>query len=272
MNKAIKATYFVFFVTCSLLLWFATASAVHAQDSTAPTNKWQFEITPYFLAAAMKGDVGTGGVTADIDMSFEDIWDNLDAGIMALFEARKGPWIFAFDAVYFRLKGEQTKSWTGPLGIVSVKGDVEATMTQQLYQGTVGYRVIDNNTKLDLTAGVRHTIAENELDLVLNTSGNLFPGGTRHLSGSKSWSDPVFGLRVITPFAQKWSFYGYGDIGGFGVGSDITYQAVAGIRWQISRIVSAKLAYRYLYQDFSDDGFVWDMSYHGPMLGIGFTF
>jgi hypothetical protein len=211
-------------------------------------------------------------VTADIDMSFEDIWNNLDVGFMGVFEARRGPWIFALDAVYFRLKGQQTNSWTGPFGKVSVEGDVEAALTQQLYQGSLGYRVIDNRTKLDLTGGVRHTIAENELDLVLNTSGNLFPNGKRNLSGKKSWSDPVFGVRTIVPFAQKWSFYGYADFGGFGVGSDITYQLLAGIRWQISKIISAKLAYRYLYQDYNDDDFVWDVTYNGPLLGIGFTF
>ena len=272
MKNTIQATYSPILVTFCFLFCLVAATFVHAQDSTASNNKWQFEITPYFLAAAMKGDVGTGGVVADIDMSFEDIWNNLDVGLMGVFEARKGPWIFAFDFVYFRLEGRETRSWRGPLGIVSVEGDVQATLTQQLYQGSVGYRVIDSRNKLDLTGGVRHTIAENELDLVLNTSGNLFPGGKRNLSGKKSWSDPVFGLRGIVPFAQKWSFYGYADFGGFGIGSDITYQVLAGIRWQITRGFSAKLAYRYLYQDYSDGGFVWDMSYQGPLLGVGFTF
>jgi len=207
MKKTIKATYFIFFFACSLMLWLVTASVVHAQDSTVPANKWQFEITPYFLAAAMNGEAGAGGVKADIDMSFEDIWNNLDAGLMAAFEARKGPWIFAFDAVYFRLKGEETKSWTGPGGIVTVDGAVEATLTQQLYQGTVGYRVYDQKTKVDVTGSVRHTIVENELDLALDTSGSVFPGGTYNMSGKKSWSDPVFGLRVLTPFFRKMVFF-----------------------------------------------------------------
>jgi opacity protein-like surface antigen len=272
MKKRIKTVSFVWVVACSLLLGLVTAPGLHAQDSTEPTNKWQFEITPYFLAAAMNGTVGTGGISADIDMSFNDIWNNLDAGLMGVFEARNGPWIFAVDAVYFRLKDEPTKSWTGPLGKVTVKGDVEATLTQQVYTGWVGYRVSDNKLKVDLTGGVRHTIAENDVSIVLNSSGNLFPGGTRNMSGRKSWEDPVIGVRLSEPFSKKWSAYGYGDIGGFGGGSDITYQFVLGLRWQFSKVVSAKLAYRYLYQDYTDDDFVWDMSYHGPMLGLGFTF
>lgn len=272
VEKRIKITYFAFFVTCSLLLVLLTAPGVHAQDSTAPKNKWQFEITPYFLAAAMNGEVGAGNVKADIDMSFEDIWNNLDMGLMGAFEARKGPWIFAIDAVYFRLKNEETNSWTGPGGIVTANGDVEATLTQQLYQGTVGYRVYDEKTKVDLTGSVRYTIVETELDLALETSGPIFPGGTYNLSDKQSWADPVFGVRVLTPFSEKWSFLGYADMGGFNVGSTITYQAIAGIRWQFSKVVSAKLAYRYLYQDFDDDDFDWDMTYHGPLIGFGFSF
>lgn len=43
-------------------------------------------------------------------------------------------------------------------------------------------------------------------------------------------------------------------------------------KWQFSKVASAKLAYRYLYQDFEKDNFVWDMAAHGPMIGIGFHF
>ena len=147
MEKNIKTTYFVFLVACSLLVGLLTAPGLQAQESTASKNKWQFELTPYFLAAAMNGEVGAGNVEADIDMSFEDIWNNLDMGLMGAFEVRKGPWIFAIDAVYFRLKDEETKSWTGPGGIITANGDVEATLTQQLYQGSVGYRVYDQKPR-----------------------------------------------------------------------------------------------------------------------------
>ena len=272
MKRMINAIYFTFLVACFFMAGFVAVSGAHAQDSESKTNKWQFEITPYFLAAAMNGEAGAGGITTDIDMSFEDIWNNLDVGLMGIFEARKGPWIFALDAVYFRLKDEETNSWTGPNGKVTVDGAVEATLVQQLYQGTVGYRVIDSKTKLDFTGGLRYTIVDNDFDLTLSTNNETFPGGQRSLSISESWTDPVFGVRFLAPFSKKWSFFGYGDIGGFSVGSTITYQAIAGLRWQFSKVVSAKLAYRYLYQDFEDDDFVWDMVYQGPLIGIGFTF
>jgi hypothetical protein len=255
-----------------MLLGLVASPLAHAQDSLRSADKWQFEITPYFLAASLNGDVGIGGVTADVDMSFSDIWDRLNAGFMAIFEARNGPWIFLFDGLYFRLEGEETRSWQGPLGIVSIASEVEATTSQQLYQLSAGYRLIDDRTKLDLIGAMRYNHLNLDLDLVVTTSGNLFPGGKRNLSGSKDWWDPVIGMRLITPFAQKWSFIGYADLGGFGVGSDFTFQAIAGIKWQFLKAISAKLGYRYLYQDFEKDNFVWDMAAYGPIIGIGFRF
>jgi len=272
MKNSIKVSCLAWILACCVLLGLVASPAAGEQDSTKQADKWQFEITPYFLAANLNGDTGIGGVTADVDMSFSDIWDKLNAGFMAAFEARKEPWIFLFDSLYFRLEDEETRSWQGPLGIVSVAGEVEATMTQQIYQLSAGYRLIDERTKLDLVGAMRYTHLDIDLDLVVTTSGNLFPGGTRSMSGSKDWWDPVIGMRLITPFSQKWSFIGYADLGGFGVGSDFTFQAIAGIKWQFSKVVSAKLAYRYLYQDFEKDNFVWDMAAQGPMLGIGFHF
>ena len=65
---------------------------------------------------------------------------------------------------------------------------------------------------------------------------------------------------------------GYGDIGGFGVGCHFTFQLLAGVNWQFTKIVSAKLGYRYLYQDYGHNGFVWDMTASGFYLGAGFQF
>ena len=186
MDK-IKVNCLLWILGFCVILWLVAPPVAYAQDSTKQADKWQFEITPYFLAASLNGDIGIRGVTADVDIIFSDIWDRLNAGFMAAFEARKGPWIFLFDGLYFRLEGEETRSWQGPLGIVSITGEVEATMNQQLYQLSAGYRLIDERTKLDLVGAMRYTHLDVDLDLVVTTSGNLFPGGTRNMSGSKDW-------------------------------------------------------------------------------------
>jgi opacity protein-like surface antigen len=260
----------------AVLLGAALALAVYipaAAQTEAGSNvdKWQFEITPYIFGAGMNGKTGFGSVTANVDMSFDDILKNLDQGFMALFEARKGPWTFGMEGVYFKLKNEGSKSWQGPLGNTGT-GSLEATMTEQLYGLTVGYRVLDEHTKVDVIGAARYTQLDTDLNLVVSTSGSLLPGGSNSISGTESWWDPVIGVRVLEPLAEAWTLAGYADIGGFGVGSDLTYQLLAGVNWQFAKSVTAKAGYRYLYQNYKNGGFVWDMKSSGFYFGAGFKF
>jgi hypothetical protein len=247
------------------------APASAQTETVTDTDKWQFEITPYIFAAGMNGKTGIGSVTSNVDMSFDDILKNLDQGFMALFEARKGPWTYSLEGVYFKLKDEGAKSWQGPLGSSST-GSLEATMTEQLYQLTAAYRVLDEHTKVDVLGAARYTQLDTELNLVVSSSGSLLPGGSNSISGTENWWDPVIGARVLVPLADAWTLVGYADYGGFGVGSDPTYQLLAGVNWQFSKSVNAKAGYRYLYQDYKNNNFVWDMTSSGYYLGAGFKF
>lgn len=241
-------------------------------QAAAASDAWRFEVTPYVLGASLKGTTGINNVTADVDMPFSEIVKNLDSGFMMLFEAGRGRWSYGFEGVYFKLKEEGTRSWQGPGGIGSATGNLETAMSEQIYQVSVGHRVLDERTKLDLIGAVRYTRLDSDLDLVV-TTGPLLPGGARSLSERADWWDPVLGVRVLVPFADHWSFLGYGDVGGFGVGSDVTYQAIAGVAWEFAKGFKAKAGYRYLYQDYKDDkGFIWDMAAHGFYIGMGFAF
>src|SRR5215470_3538456 len=129
-------------VTAALCRAVVLGMALTAAPARA-ADEWQFEVTPYVFGAGLRGTTGVGPVTADIDSSFGDIMKHFDSGLMAAAEARKGLWTFAFDGVYFRLKDQATRSWQGPAGIGSATGDLEATVTNLVYQLAVGYRVVD---------------------------------------------------------------------------------------------------------------------------------
>lgn len=232
---------------------------------------WQFELTPYVFGPSFKGELGVHGVTADVDFPVSDALQHLDRGLMGMFEARKGAWGFGFDFIYARLKSEKANSWQGPGGIGSGTGDLEVSATSQIYQFSANHRLWDASTKLDVVGGLRYTRLENSVNLV-TTTGGLLPGNSTSLSDTKSWWDPVIGARFVAPVADKWSFLGYADVGGFGVGSDITYQLIAGAERQFSKTFSAKVGYRYLYQDYENNGFVWKIGAHGPYLGLGIGF
>jgi opacity protein-like surface antigen len=247
----------------------ALAAALAGAAQAAPAEEWRFELTPYLFGASLTGTTGVGDVRAAVDMSFDDVLDNLDSGFMAMLEARKGKWGFGLDGVYFKLKDERTRSWQGPGGIGTATGTLEATMTQQVVQVFAAYRIAEGPSSVDVIGAARYTQLDSDLTLV-TTTGGLLPGNTRSLSGGKEWWDGVIGVRATMPLAERWTLVSYADIGAGG--SDIAYQGILGVNWQASKTFAVKGGYRYFYQDYEEGGFVWDMAAHGLYLGLGISF
>jgi hypothetical protein len=219
----------------------------------------------------LDGTVGVAGVTGDVDMGIGDILDRLDSAFMGTVEVRRKRWGILFDGIYMHLKGESTRSWQGSGGLGTATGQLSADMTEKVYNLAYARRVVDEGTRADLIVGTRFTSLESHLNLVV-TTGGLLPGGTRTVSDEQSWWDPIFGFRMILPFAKHWSSVLYADLGGFSVGSDLTSQGLVGINWDITDHFIAKVGYRYIYADYSDDGFIWEMAAHGPYAGVGIRF
>jgi len=63
-----------------------------------------------------------------------------------------------------------------------------------------------------------------------------------------------------------------GDIGGFDVGSELTWQAYAGLEYQFPNSMYAALGYRALSVDYSSGGFTYDMVTSGPQIEFGMKF
>jgi hypothetical protein len=184
----------------------------------------------------MDGTVGVGGVSGNVDMGIGDVLDRLDSAFMAMVEARKGRWALLVDGGFMHLKGEGTRAWQGPGGIGTSTGELSADATEEIYNLAFGRRVVDQSdgSKADLIVGARFTRVESHLDLTVSTGGSL-PGGTNSIGDEQSWWDPVIGLRLLFPLAKRWTVVGYADLGGFGVGSDITSQALVGINWEMTK-------------------------------------
>jgi hypothetical protein len=221
----------------------------------------------------MDGTVGVGGVSGNVDMGVGDILDRLDGAFMGMVEARKGASALLIDGGFMHLKDQGTRAWQGPGGIGTSTGELSADVTEEIYNLAFGRRLVDESggSKADLIVGARFTQIESHLDLTVSTGGPL-PGGTNSISDEQSWWDPVVGFRLLFPLGERWVAVGYADLGGFGVGSDITTQALAGINWEMTKRFVAKLGYRYLMADYSDDGFVWEMATHGMYAGVGIRF
>jgi hypothetical protein len=91
----------------------------------------------------------------------------------------------------------------------------------------------------------------------------------------QDWVDPIIGARYIWTICDQWKLNLRGDIGGFGVGSDFTYNAIGLVEYKPWKHVSFLGGYRVLYQNYKDgsgiDEFKFDVTMHGPVLALNFT-
>jgi hypothetical protein len=80
------------------------------------------------------------------------------------------------------------------------------------------------------------------------------------------------GVRSRLPLAERLDLLLRADVGGFGVGSDLSYQLGAGVDWSFNQGFRVVVGYRHLYVDFDDDGFEYDMATSGPLVGVVLAF
>jgi hypothetical protein len=105
-------------------------------------------------------------------------------------------------------------------------------------------------------------------------------GGGPQVDADKHWVDPVVGIRTLWELTPKWTVTALGDIGGFGAGSEFSWQAagLVGYRFGLLGDDNAKVlaGCRALYQDYKSGSgrneFKWDMTLHGPVLGLAIGF
>jgi len=237
----------------------ALAGLALLASSPAPAEGWKHELAPYLWGAAMDGTAGIGGVTADVNMSFGDILDHLEMGFMGTYRATKDRYVLNFDAIYMGL-GTTVR---GPNG--QLKADVD--MDQTALEADAGYEAVDN---LVVFGGLRYV----DLSGKVAAQGPL--GIERSGDGGADWLDPVLGVTYTIPFGDQWSSTLRGDIGGFGVGSDFSWQLAATLRWQASPRIGVVGAYRYIAMDYESgknaNYFKYDVAISGPALGMVFTF
>ena len=93
-------------------------------------------------------------------------------------------------------------------------------------------------------------------------------GPNQSVDGSvtKNWLDPVIAARLGVPLGGKWGLSLYGDVGGIIFGSDLTWQGVATVDYQISHKMSLGAGWRYLKVDYDKGDFLYDVGQSSPTV------
>jgi hypothetical protein len=256
------------------LMLAACVPAVFAEEKPDESSGWHFQVAPYLWMVALNGDVTVKGQESDPDLSFSDIWDELNIAATLTFDARKGKWGFLGDVIVANL-GKSTRG-------EGIK--IDPTIKQTLLTAGVSYRLgtwnFSETTGKDLPAvtveglfGVRYT----HLDVELDFKNAPLPDA----SGDKDWFDPLIGARAFIDLSDRWALAITGNVGGFGLGSDFTWEAMGTIGYRF-RLFSEKnnarfaAGYRAIYQDYSErsgsDRFEWEVTLHGPIVGLVISF
>lgn len=241
----------------------AYSSAPYRDDS----SDVQFRFEPYIWATTFEGDMGLKGIKSEADLSLSGTFDKANGGAGFMFMARSGDW--AFNTDFFHTELSDTSP--GPEGIdfEEARLDLDANYWTQ----TVGYSFLRNDYgHFGLLLGFRFADAKGKLE----ARGGTLPDGTpverRHFSGSDSWIDPVVGYDLRSEISEAVYFHSEGDIGGFGANSDLTWRALAGLGLGMSEKAFLEVGYKAISFDYEARDFIYDITSHGPFLGLDLTF
>ena len=99
-------------------------------------------------------------------------------------------------------------------------------------------------------------------------------------SGSVDWVDPFIGARVRQQLAPGQEIVVRGDVGGFGAGSQFTWQAIGTYNWLLGVThgipVDGYVGFRALSADYSQGSgtskFTFDNVIYGPVIGATMRF
>jgi hypothetical protein len=229
----------------------AAATLLTATATVAQTNQ---TLAIYGIGASINCTAELGNLTTDVSVDTDKVLDNLEMAGMARYRYETPKWSIVTDGVYMGLGGS--------------KNDVKLDIDLFVMEVDAGYRFSES---AEVFGGLRYTDISAEVAAHAPISGD--PIGAKQ---SETFVDPVVGVRFAKPLSEKWMVQGQGDVGGFGVGMDMQWQAMLDFGYRASDLVSLWFGYRALNQDFDESGkndkFAMDVTYQGPQAAVAFHF
>jgi hypothetical protein len=246
MELCVNRYISLFALIAALVVGWATSAAAQPP----PDDGWNVFVAPYLMGAAMSGTTAVRGLEVDVDISASDIFSNLQFGAMGLVVARKGNWGFGSDLIWMAL------------------GTTVRETNVDFNQGAFAFYGLRRlGPAADVTFGLRVNTLQGEL---------TFKGPDITVNQDKTWVDPIVGITLRTEAERRAQLRLYTEVGGFGAGSDFTWQVFPTVSLKLTSKASLELGYRWLDLDYAtgenNEGFSYDVLTQGPVFGLGFRF
>lgn len=243
----------------AVLLGLILTGSVHATEAAA---QWRFETMPFLWAAGQDGTIDFEEFHADLDIGFGDLIGEVDGALMLPVVGRNGRWGLRFEIVYVDISDQDADVSD------TVIETVDYQANHRIMELVPSYSVFKvGPASVDVVAGGRYTRVENTFtfggDSIMEMSLEL----------QDRWIEPLIGVQAAGA-VKRWTFAAHGDIGGFGVGADFTWQAFGYVGYTFSPRLTIRGGYRHFDTDFEDrdDNFIFDVAMSGPMIGASFRF
>jgi hypothetical protein len=265
-------------------------------------SQWQFSFTPYLWLPWISGNMVVKGRGLDVAVDPAQIIDHLDwptivPAWMSYAEARRGPLSLFNDIVWTQLSGSGgfTRTVSGRVATRTFGADINVDYQLAIVEAGGAYEIWSRgsqgspgSTAFDLLAGARYW--HQDVDVSADLTGTVAFGGPLGItisgnraiakSGSVDWVDPFIGARVRQQLAPGQEIVLRGDVGGFGAGSQFSWQAIGTYNWLLCVThgipVDGYVGFRALSADFSQGSgtskFEFDNVIYGPVIGATMRF
>jgi len=271
-------------------------------EPAPPLSQWQFSFTPYLWLPWISGNLVVKGRGLDVAVDPSQLLDHLDwptivPAWMSYAEARRGPLSLFNDIVWSDVSGGGgfSRTVSGRLATATFGGNIKADYQLAIVETGGAYTVWSQgsqsspgSTAFDLLTGAR--VWYQNVDISGNLTGTVALNGPLGItvmgnraiakSGSVDWVDPFVGARIQQQLAPGQEIMLRGDVGGFGAGSQFSWQAIATYNSPLCEIhgipVDGYVGFRALSVDYSQGSgtsrFEFNNVIYGPVIGATMRF
>ena len=237
----------------------AAAGTLSAQGNNATDDQWHVSASPYFWPLGLHGIAGADQRTVSLHASPADLLSDLRFGLMGTTELRRKRFVVPIDMVWAKLGDDAALPTTA---LAATSADFKADLF--ILTPKVGYRLIDRKRiKIDALTGFRYWHLGQTLEFIPSRLGLNF-------EGSQNWVDPLVGGRIELPLSKALVVNIFGDVGGWGAGSQLDYQigGLLGYKWTPKWTLQA--GWRYLDVNYRGSA-IFDATLSGVLFGVTYS-
>ncbi|HXJ37618.1 MAG TPA: hypothetical protein VMS22_26620 [Candidatus Eisenbacteria bacterium] len=268
----------------SLTLALAEETVESGATEAPPPKKWEFEARPYAWISGTFGSMTVKGNTVHLATTPSDVFHLLIHGnafaLAGYFALRYDQWSVFVDSDGGYL--EETVRETIPTQLctltVQAKDKVKFATTDVGFGYRLGEWTLPNRERrvtLGVYAGMRYMHFGNKLNLGVGVVHGVQRAG--EVKDVFDWADPMIGVQWTAPLFDAVSLDFRGDIGGFGVSSNLIWgldgMVKVWVPWTpFSLHPYATAGYRVVAFDRGSSADNSNLQLRGPTAGVGFTF